>query len=270
MTGTTSTTVDNVCQFLEQFAPPHLAEPWDNVGLIVGRRARPVSTILTCLTLTEDVADEAIKSRVNLIVTHHPILFRATKRICEDSTEGRILLKLMETGIAVYSPHTSFDSASAGINQKFAENLGLEEIQPIRPSTIDGSVGAGRFGSLRTQPTPDEFAKKILSTLNSTHLEACWANPKISRIAVACGAAAEFLTDAIQMKCDTLITGEARFHAILESRSAGVNLILTGHYFSEKRAVEQLAASIQQQFPSATVFASHTESNPTRLVTRHS
>lgn len=263
-----TTNVEGVCQYLERLAPVRLAETWDNVGLVVGRKSQQVERIITCLTLTEDVAEEAIQASAQLVITHHPILFRATKRIDDSSVEGRILLALIEKGVAVYSPHTAYDSAADGINQQFAEAIGLQDIQAVRKTPAESTLGAGRFGTLRSPETREAFAEKILGTLNATHLEACWANPTISRIAVACGAAADFLTDAIQLNCDTFITGEARFHSILESRAAGVNLILTGHYFSERRAVEQLAGKIQIEFPELLVFASEKESNPTQLIRR--
>jgi dinuclear metal center YbgI/SA1388 family protein len=258
-------TVADICQFLEKLAPLHLAESWDNVGLLVGRAGRTVSTVITCLTLTEEVANEAIQNQAELVVTHHPVLFRATKRIDEHSAEGRILLKLIEAGIAVFSPHTAFDSAAEGINQQFAEALGLRGIQPLRTSTFENSLGAGRFGELDTPSGPTGFCKKITEILKATHLEISLASPHFSRIAIACGAAAEFLNDAIRNGCDTFITGEARFHAILESRAAGVNLILTGHYFSERPAVEQLSTRIKRQFPALNVFPSQKETNPTMI-----
>ena len=261
-------TVEYLCQYLEQLAPVQLAETWDNTGLIVGRKNQPVDKVITCLTLTEDVAEEAVQASAQLVITHHPILFRATKKIDDSTAEGRILLTLIENGVAVYSPHTAYDSAADGINQQFAEAIGLQDIQPIRKTSAESSLGAGRVGTLHSTETREAFTEKILGTLNATHLEVCWANPKFSRIAVACGAAADFLTDAIQLNCDTFITGEARFHSILESRAARMNLILTGHYYSERTAVEQLARKIQGEFPELRVSASENETNPTQLIKR--
>src|SRR5437773_6843219 len=105
---------------LRQLAPLELAADWDNVGLLLGDADSEVSRVLTCLTVTPEVAAEAVDSRANLIVSHHPILFRAAKRLTSATTEGRMLLALARAGVAVYSAHTAFDNATGGINDRIA------------------------------------------------------------------------------------------------------------------------------------------------------
>src|SRR6188472_3716366 len=128
------TTVKDICNFLESFAPAVLAAEWDNVGLLVGDRAQRVERIMTCLTITPAAAAEAIRERVDLIVTHHPLPFKPLKRLTTDQPAGRILLDLIRAGISIHSPHTAFDSAAAGINQQLAEGLELQSIQPLEPA----------------------------------------------------------------------------------------------------------------------------------------
>jgi dinuclear metal center YbgI/SA1388 family protein len=125
-------TVADVITFLERFAPLDLAEEWDNVGLLAGDRLRETNVVLTCLTLTPDVAREAIERQAGLIVTHHPLLFRPVKRLTADDAEGRMLLALIAAGVAVYSPHTAYDSAPDGINEQLARLLGLTDVEPLR------------------------------------------------------------------------------------------------------------------------------------------
>jgi dinuclear metal center YbgI/SA1388 family protein len=125
--------IADIVAFLERFAPLDLAEEWDNVGLLAGDRSRQTQAVLTCLTLTSDVAREAIERRAGLIVTHHPVLFRPVKRLTADDPQGAMLLELIAAGIAVYSPHTAYDSAAEGINQQLAVRLGLTNIEPLRP-----------------------------------------------------------------------------------------------------------------------------------------
>jgi dinuclear metal center YbgI/SA1388 family protein len=127
--------LDEVIAVLEKLAPPSLAESWDNVGLLFGERDGDVSRILTCLTLTPDVADEAVQMGAQLVVTHHPILFKAVQRLTSDAVEGRTLLTLARHNIAVYSPHTAWDNAPLGINQQLAETLELTDIKPLRPQS---------------------------------------------------------------------------------------------------------------------------------------
>ena len=125
-------TVHAVIDFLEQFAPPGLAADWDNVGLLLGDRGAEVRRILACLTVTPASAAEAVEAGAQLIVTHHPVLFRAVKRLTTATPEGRMLLALIRAGVAVYSPHTAFDNTRDGINAALARRLGLLDVGPLR------------------------------------------------------------------------------------------------------------------------------------------
>lgn len=270
-------TVADCIAWLSEFAPVELAEAWDNVGLLLGDRSASVRRVMTCLTLTPDVAQEGMEAGVDLIVTHHPILFRAVQRLTSETSEGAMLLRLLQAGINVYSPHTAFDSARAGINQQLAESLGLQEIAPLRPAVsrdderafaaaaCSRSLGGGRWGRLAApQPLSEVltccrslFAVPVLSYVGEL-------SRTVQTIAVACGAGGEFIPDAIRCGCDLLLTGEARFHACLEARAAGLALILLGHYASERPGVERLARELACAFPAADVWASRVESDPLR------
>ena len=130
-------TVADLVQALEAIAPPSLAADWDNVGLLLGDRAAPVQRVMTCLTVTPESASEAVDAHANLVVTHHPVLFRPAHRLTTATAEGRTLLPLMKGGIAVYSPHTAFDNAAGGINYMLAGKLGLTQVVPLRPASTD-------------------------------------------------------------------------------------------------------------------------------------
>src|SRR5688500_14445106 len=110
--------IQHICDFLAEFAPPPLAEDWDNIGLLVGDAGRPVRRIMTCLTVTAASAEEAVQEGADLVVSHHPLPFRPLKQITSQSTVGQLLLRLIAAGIAVHSSHTAFDSAATGINQR--------------------------------------------------------------------------------------------------------------------------------------------------------
>jgi dinuclear metal center YbgI/SA1388 family protein len=259
-----------ICRALAEIAPLHLAEAWDNVGLLFGRASREVRRVMTCLTLTSPVAEEAIRRDVQMIVTHHPILFRGTKRITDETSEGAMLLSLAEAGIVVYSPHTAFDSAAEGINQSLAESLGLSQIQPLRALSERGSCGSGRFGELERAVPWESFLQSVCQAVRADYLEFCRTGPElVHRVGIACGAAAEYLNDAAAAHCDTFVTGEARFHAVLECQSLGMNLILTGHYCSERPAVERLAAQLRQRVDGVEFVASESDQNPLNLFRRH-
>lgn len=125
-------TVADVAGFLEHFAPLELAAGWDNVGLLLGDGASDVRRIMTCLSVTPESAGEAVEAGAHMIVTHHPILFRAVQRLTTATAQGRMLLALARAGVAVYSPHTAFDNTAGGINDILARRLGLVEVGPLR------------------------------------------------------------------------------------------------------------------------------------------
>ncbi len=106
--------------FLDTEYPPSSAEEWDNVGLLVGWRDAPVRRVLTCLTVTPEVCDEAVAEKIDLIVSHHPFPFHSLRRVTDETIDGQMLLKLVAAGIAVYSPHTAHDSAPDGVNRQLA------------------------------------------------------------------------------------------------------------------------------------------------------
>jgi len=258
------TTVADLCAFLDSFAPPALAAEWDNVGLLVGDAAQKIERVMTCLTITPAAAAEAIRERANLIVTHHPLPFRPLKRLTADQPAGRMLLDLIRAGIAIHSPHTAFDSAAAGINQQLAEGLGLTKIQPLEPAEgLSTGVGSGRFGTLPQPQSLGQLATRLKQFLTISGLFAVGdLQTSISRVAVACGSAGEFLDVAIERGCQVLVTGETRLHTCYDAEARGVALLLAGHYASERFGVERLAGVLAKQFPELTVWASRDESDP--------
>lgn len=262
--------LDEILKFLSDFAPPELSEDWDNTGLLIGQRDDAVSSIMTCLTLTPDVAEEAVCKGASLVIAHHPILFRAVKKLTDETSEGRMLLSLIRAGVAVYSPHTSYDSAYEGVNRQLADSLNLANVQPIR--TLEGNtdsdsneelIGSGRLGDLPTEVSLTDFVELVKQALK---IDNTWlvgdSAATIRRVGIACGAAAEFMGDAARLGCDVLLTGEARFHACLEARTRGIALVLPGHFPTERPAMENLAARLANQFPDLNVWASSVETDP--------
>lgn len=261
------TTLRELCQFLDELAPRHLAEEWDNVGLLVGDPAQPVGRVMTCLTITPATAAEAVRERADLIVTHHPLPFKPLTRITSDHTPGRLLLQLIRAGIAVHSPHTAFDSAAAGINQQLAQGLELVQIAPLVPAGPEGEAasnfGSGRLGRF-AQPTKLSIvAARLKHFLKIDSLHAVGLPAKtIETAAVACGSAGSFLAPAMEAGCQLLVTGETSFHTCLEAEANGVALLLTGHYASERFGVERLAETLAARFSSLVVWASRDERDP--------
>lgn len=258
-----------VCTQLAEIAPLRLAESWDNVGLLVGDRSESIDRIMTCLTITPNVVDEAIERKAQLIVAHHPLPFKALQKITTDTVPGSMLLKLMGSKIAIYSAHTAFDSALDGINQKWADALDLQSVASLIPKDPTDATGdgAGRVGKLKTPMLLDDLIRKLAQHVNATAPRRVGnANQSITKVAFACGSGGSFLSAAKRVGCHALITGEATFHTCLEAESQGIGLGLLGHYWSERFAMEQLANRLAQDNADLDVWACECEHDPVELV----
>ncbi len=152
------TTVADVVHLLGRLTPFELAEPWDNVGLIWGDPASPVSRVMTCLTVCSRTAAEAIRERAELIISHHPVLFREVKKIRSDDPTNGFLWSLARAGVSVASPHTAFDNAAGGINDLLCDRLGLIELEPLRPVSRPIGSGTRRFKVIVFTPESDREA----------------------------------------------------------------------------------------------------------------
>lgn len=261
-------TINDICQFMEKFAPTQLAEDWDNVGLLIGDRTQSIERVMTCLTVTPRTVAEAVQRRADLIVTHHPIPFRPMKRLTTDTITGGIVWQLARAGISVYSPHTGFDSAENGINQSLGIRLGLEGLEPLIPQE-DGvqAIGAGRLGQLQESQTLAEFVSSIKLSLSIDSIRVVNSeDSSVKRVAIACGSGGSFLGKAKARGCDTLVTGEATFHTCLEAEARGMSLVLLGHFASERFAVETLAELLKISFESTEIWSSATERDPLSLM----
>ena len=262
------TTIASICEFLDQFAPTALAEDWDNVGLILGDPARDASKIMTCLTVTPESANEAIEKKVDLIVSHHPLPFSATKRITTDQTPTRLIWELARAGVSIYSPHTGFDSAIEGINQSLCDRLEIQSTDPIVPNRADPEMpGAGRIGKLSAATSLRDFARTVKDTFSLPRIQVVGdLDANVQRIATACGSGGSFLSKAAGRGAECLVTGEATFHTVLEARARKVGLVLMGHYFSERFAIENLAERLAAEFSGASVWASELECDPIQSI----
>ncbi len=267
----TTPTIADACGLLESIAPCVLAEEWDNVGLLVGDPAAPLSRVLTCLTLSPDVVDEAIAADASLVVTHHPLPFRGVKSLTTESVDGGSLWRLARADVAVYSPHTAYDSAAGGVNQQWADRLGLTATRALAP-TPDRTDGAG-VGRVGRWPGGDfdALAERVKQLTNQPHVRV--VTPEVvsyidrgATVAIACGSGGSLLDLAVRAGCDVFLTGEMGFHECLRCRSLGVGVILTGHYASERFALETLADRLRAGLPGVEATASRTERDPLQSV----
>ncbi len=261
-------TVEDICSAMQSIAPLELAAEWDNVGLLLGESAQSVTRLMTTLTLSTTTVQEAIDRSASMVIAHHPLPFRPLKTITDASYYGGLVWKLASRSIAVYSPHTAWDSAKAGINQQLAELLGLQAIAPLEPTSIEGleGCGTGRFGVVREDVHLAGFCEQVAAGIPDARTRTVDAGKKIRKVAIACGSGGSFLSAARRAGCDTLLTGEATYHDCLEAQAAGVNLVLVGHHASERFSLEVLARRLSGQFSDVECWASANEFDPVQAV----
>lgn len=264
-------TVADLCQTLAGYAPLELAEGWDNVGLLVGHRDREVSRVMVALTITPAVVAEAVAEQVDMIIVHHPLPFKPLAKLTDDSPVGQMLLRLIEQQIAVFSAHTAWDSAAAGINQQYAEQFELAEIAPLQPlearddaaNSLASAVGSGRFGTLVGNWTLEAVARRVETITGAALVRMVGQRDRlVQRVAFACGSGGSFLQAAIGKGCDVLVTGETTFHTCLAAEAEGICLVLTGHFASERFAMEAMASRLAEQHDRLTVWASVKDCDP--------
>lgn len=255
--------VKDVIAALEQLAPPRLAADWDNVGLLVGTTRPTLTRLMTCLTLTPEVAREAVAEQADLIVSHHPLPFRPVKRITDETATGSVLLELLAAGIGVWSGHTAWDSAVGGINALLAETLELEHVSPIEPDEASPDTGFGRMGIVRTGRTVADLARGLTAALGcpGCHVAGDCERPA-GRVGIVCGSGGESVAAVAAAGCQTLVTGEIKLHDALAATAHDLAVIAVGHHASERFAMEVLAARLASSLPELHCWASLTETDP--------
>lgn len=253
---------------LERIAPLRLAAEWDVVGLLVAPRHDVVGRVLTCLSLTPDVAAEAVRERVELVVTHHPLPFRPVGRITPDTGTGRVLLDLVHGGCGVWSSHTAWDSAAGGINDQLAALIQLNHVSPIEPDAEVPLAGFGRTGTAGDGETVADVGRRIATALDVTVVEIVGdpARPA-GRVGIVCGSGGGSIAAVRRGGCQTLLTGELKLHEALEAEAAGLAVVAVGHHASEHFAMRALAERLAMAIPGLTCQASRADRDPFTAVT---
>ncbi|MGE4214401.1 MAG: Nif3-like dinuclear metal center hexameric protein [Anaerotignaceae bacterium] len=221
---------------LEEFAPISLAESWDNPGLIVGDTQSDIKKILVALDATEEVIDEAIAIGADIIITHHPMLFSAVKKITNQTPTGVRLRKLIKNNIAHFAMHTNLDIAFGGTNDELARISGLKEIEILRESCEQNGQtnGLGRVGNLEKETTFGDFARIIKNELKLNSLRVVGDTKKIiRRVGLCTGSGFEFMQDAVRKGADVFITADLRYHESQKALDEGICVIDVTHYASE-------------------------------------
>lgn len=266
-------TIGDIINAIECLAPPRLQESFDNTGLQCGDIATPCTGALLCVDLTPGIVDEAIRRDCNLIVTHHPLLFHAIKRVGGRGRVQQALVKAIKADIAVYSCHTAVDNAPGGISHAMAQRLGLTDVKVLdtHPDSDMGIVGCGVTGLLPSPLTHMQFVELVKSTFNSP-IARCsdpTAEPQglspIRRVALCGGAGSFLIENAIDAAADAFLTSDCKFNTFLDY-ATDIFLVDIGHYESEECAKDIFYHAITKKFPNFAVKYSQTEQNPIKYL----
>lgn len=254
--------IKEVLSALERFAPLPLQEGWDNAGLQIGLTEAEVSGALLCLDVNEAIVDEAIEKGCNLIVSHHPLLFKGLKTISDGDYVQRTVMKAIMNSIAIVSMHTNMDNAKGGVNYKIAEHLGLQEVKFFaeKPGAVE--AGSGVVGLL---PEPMSAAAFIQLVKESFGVKCAQCNQLLQRpvrkVAI-CGGSGDFLLgDAIAQGADAFITGEMHYHVYF-GQEQKIQICVIGHYESEQFTSEIFKSIIEDECPGLPVMIAQTSTNP--------
>ncbi|BEU87131.1 hypothetical protein TAMA11512_05950 [Selenomonas sp. TAMA-11512] len=240
--------VSDIMGIMESFAPKRLAEEWDNPGLLVGSPAKEVRKVYVTLDITEELIEEAVREEVDMIVAHHPLLFRAVKSIRTDQPLGRMLQKLLAADIAVFAAHTNLDAAVGGVNDVLAERLGLRNVVPLQPQEEEGT-GLGRMGELSETLSERDFIARVKASLGVASLRlAGGSNParRIRKVAVCGGSGAEFIRRAVFLGADAYVTGDVKYHDGQLAKENDILVLDAGHKPTEELMVGPLADRIRK------------------------
>lgn len=253
-----------VVNALEQFAPLPLQEDYDNAGLQVGLTEAEVSGALLCLDVTEAIVDEAIALGCNLIVSHHPLIFRKLSHVTGEDMVQRTVMKAIEHHLCIVSMHTNMDSVRGGVNYKIAEKLELDQTRFFgKLKTVDGVEGGeGVIGELPVPVAADDLIVMLKRTFD---VECVMANQLLRRpirTVAICGGAGDFLLDeAIKQGADAFVTGEMHYHQYF-GHEQQIQIAVIGHYQSEQFTNEVFRDAIEKQCPGVKCYLTRTNTNP--------
>ena len=257
-------TVREIIAPIEEFAPLALQETYDNAGLLTGHPGMEVTGALVCVDVTEDAVDEAISLGANLIVAHHPIIFRPLRSITGQSNIDRVVIKAIKNDIAIYAAHTNLDRARSGMSHVLARRLGLRNIAVLDPEG-DG-VGFGAVGELAGPAPSLDFLREVAATLGTGCIRhSAPVCEKVQKIALITGSGGDGLEKAIEAGADVLLTADLRLDRFLAAEGR-ILLADIGHWESEFCAIELICDIISKKIVNFALHKSVNSRNPVRYL----
>lgn len=273
--------VADVVSVMDHIAPPCLAEEWDNVGLQIGSARWKVHKIWVALDPLLDVIEDAGRHQVDMVITHHPLIFTSLKSIDLETHVGRVIDTALRTKTAIFAAHTNLDSAADGLNDVLARRLGLLNLQPLAEAGDCGepsdnpaasmTTGLGRIGEIATPQLLEHWVDDIKKRMGLNFVRVAGnVMQRVQRVAVCTGSGGSLIKDFLDSGADVFVTGDLRYHDARTVEAAGRAFIDIGHFASEhivvKALVEKLTSAVQACGWDVQVEACLTEQDPLTLM----
>lgn len=244
-------TVQDILILMEDIAPGRFSEPWDNSGLQVGDPAWPVRRVAVALDPSPLVVGAALNRQADLLITHHPLIFKAIKSIALNTPTGAVLQEAIRCQMAIFSAHTNLDSVRGGLNDALAEKLGLVAVTSLTSPEVGAETpghGLGRVGALPKVVTLEKLAGTIKSLFGANTLRAAGKPDLLVRKAALCtGSGAGLMAEFFATDAEVYISGDFKYHDARDAETAGRGLIDLGHFASEQVMISLVAQQLSER-----------------------
>lgn len=241
---TNEITVQNIIDFMNTYSPFDTKCEWDNCGLLVGDASKKVNKIGFALDITNKAAEFAAENGIDLIISHHPVIFRPLPEV----TKGAAVFTMIENGISAICAHTCLDKAVGGVNDALAAKLGFRAY----PLSDSGDESMVRIAEIE-ETSGEIFAEYISRKLNAG-VRLADSGKAIRKVALCGGSGCDFILNAVEAGCDAYITGDASHHNFLDALASGITLITAGHFETENPVMSILKNEIGKKFDVETVL----------------
>ncbi len=247
----------DIIEHIEKLAPKYLAEDWDNVGLMVGDENAGVSRIIVALDCRDEVINEATDKKADMIITHHPFIFKGIKNMDYKTPIAKKIAKAVKNDLIIYSAHTNLDIAEGGTNTTLAKILGLESTEGLLPVGENGFLG--KVGYLKNDMTFKEFALFVKERLGADSLSINGDfNRNVKKVGLCTGKGCDtdLLLAAVEKGCDVYISGDIGYHDAQNAEDMGLCIIDGTHYLTEVIVVPEICRYIKNKFDAVEVMES--------------
>ena len=252
--------LQELINYLESQVPLNIQESYDNCGLLTGEPSKSITKTLISLDCTSEIIEEAIQNNCNLIICHHPIVFKGLLKFSSQNYIGKTIIKAIQNNIAIYVMHTNLDKVENGVSYAMAKKLQLENITILAPEAEN--IGLGAVGQFKTAITHNQFLNLVKNTFHNTPIRYTnFIKDSIQKVALCGGSGSFLLQNAITQKADVYISSDFKYHQFFDANNE-ITIVDIGHYEAENVSKEIITAILLKKFPTFAFCFSKINTNP--------